>query len=636
MKIAYKHLVENISSSPSINEISEKLFQLGHEHEIIDNKIFDMELTPNRGDCLSIRGLLRDLRLFYEIKLDEDIYEKMLDPLDINFKNNAINFCKTISFLKVEIDEIPLKYNNKLSNYFSELNLNSNNFFTDISNYISYETGQPTHCYDSVKLGNELKLDFTDRKISFDTLLGEKVELQKDELVFLDGKNNVINLAGIVGGADTACDKKTKSAIIECAHFSPEIILGKSVLYDIKSDASHKFERDTDPFCHEFILRRFIKLIEDHTNLKKIEMFSQSCADFNQKIIPYDLHKINKILGTDLSNLKCVDYLTRLGFEFVSDSLKIPTYRNDIENINDIAEEIARAVGYDNIQPDSFNISFNNKKNFNIEEKKVRELLINNGFYEVINNPFVSANTDESITIDNPIDSTKNFLRTNLQDSLLQNLLYNERRQQDSIKLFEIADVYLSGSTPSKRLIGIIASGRVDKNYRDFSKQINNKYIESILKGFISNVDYQFIDIPRNKLDTKIKNHISYLEIEIDSSFKVNYEIDRKLNNQLKIIKYRPISDFPSSVRDISFSVKDFKNCKKLEKMILEFENDLLKDTYTFDYFNNDKKNEIKIGFRFIFQSRESTITDAEVNKVINSIIECALRIDSVRVPGLN
>ena len=134
-------------------------------------------------------------------------------------------------------------------------------------------------------------------------MLGEKVELQKDELVFLDGKNNVINLAGIVGGADTACDKKTKSAIIECAHFSPEIILGKSVLYDIKSDASHKFERDTDPFCHEFILRRFIKLIEDHTNLKKIEMFSQSYADFNQKIIPYDLHKINKILGLSLIHI---------------------------------------------------------------------------------------------------------------------------------------------------------------------------------------------------------------------------------------------------------------------------------------------------------------------------------------------
>lgn len=635
MKIAYKHLVECIPSNPSINEISDKLFQLGHEHEIT-NDIFDMEITPNRGDCLSIRGLLRDLRLFYDVNLDKNLYKKKLEHLDLNFENKAIDFCKNISFLKIEIDEIPSYYKNELSDYLSELNLKSNNFFTDVSNYISYETGQPTHCYDFSKLGNKLKLGFTDRKISFNTLLDKTIELEENEMVFFDRNNKVINLAGVIGGSDTACDKSTKSVIVECAHFSPEIIIGKSVLYDIKSDASHKFERNTDPCCHEFVLRRFLKVIEDHTKIKKTEMFNKSYIDFKQKVIPNDTNKINKILGTDLSSQDCDEYLTKLEFEVDENFLKVPAYRNDVENINDIAEEIARAMGYDNIGLDSFKISINDQLNLNFEEKKIKKLLIDNGFYEVINNPFVSANEMKSISIDNPIDSNKKFLRTSLKESLLQNLLYNERRQHDSVKLFEIADVYFSEPFSSKRLLGIIASGRVDKNYEDFSRQIDDKYIKDILSSSITNFDYQFINIPRESLDTKIKNHISYIEIEIDSSLAVNYEIDTKDENRLKIIQYKPISDFPSSIRDISFSVKDYRNCNILEQLILSFENRLLKEVFVFDYFNNSKKNEIKIGFRFIFQSTESTVTDVQVNEVINEVITSALKIESISIPGLS
>ena len=635
MKIAYKHLVECIPSNPSINEISDKLFQLGHEHEIT-NDIFDMEITPNRGDCLSVRGLLRDLRLFYDVNLDKNLYKKKLEHLDLNFENKAIDFCKNISFLKIEIDKIPSYYKNELNDYLSELNLKSNNFFTDVSNYISYETGQPTHCYDFSKLGNKLKLGFTDRKISFNTLLDKTIELEENEMVFFDRNNKVINLAGVIGGSDTACDKSTKSVIVECAHFSPEIIIGKSVLYDIKSDASHKFERNTDPCCHEFVLRRFLKVIEDHTKIKKTEMFNKSYIDFKQKVIPNDTNKINKILGTDLSSQDCDEYLTKLEFEVDENFLKVPAYRNDVENINDIAEEIARAMGYDNIGLDSFKISINDQLNLNFEEKKIKKLLIDNGFYEVINNPFVSANEMKSISIDNPIDSNKKFLRTSLKESLLQNLLYNERRQHDSVKLFEIADVYFSEPFSSKRLLGIIASGRVDKNYEDFSRQIDDKYIKDILSSSITNFDYQFINIPRESLDTKIKNHISYIEIEIDSSLAVNYEIDTKDENRLKIIQYKPISDFPSSIRDISFSVKDYRNCNILEQLILSFENRLLKEVFVFDYFNNSKKNEIKIGFRFIFQSTESTVTDVQVNEVINEVITSALKIESISIPGLS
>jgi len=159
MKIAYSHLVQHLEENPSIEQISDSLFQLGHEHEI-DGGIFDMEFTPNRGDCLSINGLLRDLAVFYTVASNQDIFTEKLNELLIDFENLSESICTQISFLKLEIDEVPEIYKDSLGDYFLDLSLNKNNFFTDVSNYLSYETGQPTHCYDA----NTIKVSYSSTK----------------------------------------------------------------------------------------------------------------------------------------------------------------------------------------------------------------------------------------------------------------------------------------------------------------------------------------------------------------------------------------------------------------------------------------------------------------------------------------
>ena len=143
MKLAYSHLAQYILENPSIEQLSNNLFQLGHEHEI-EGGIFDMEFTPNRGDCLSIIGLLRDLAVFYTVNLNQEIYNEKLDELVIDFENLSPDICPQISFLKLEIDKIPDTYNGCLNDYFSDLNLNKNNFFTQLipvianSSYTNY------------------------------------------------------------------------------------------------------------------------------------------------------------------------------------------------------------------------------------------------------------------------------------------------------------------------------------------------------------------------------------------------------------------------------------------------------------------------------------------------------------------
>tara|TARA_Y100001936_G_scaffold46282_1_gene45144 strand:- start:3840 stop:5744 length:1905 start_codon:yes stop_codon:yes gene_type:complete len=633
MKVHYKHLLEKIHSKPKLNELSDRFFQLGHEHEII-NDIFDFELTPNRGDCLSLNGLLRDLKLFYDIEVDDSFYSEDINQSDICFTNNAKNSCNKISFLKIEIDEVPHHYDDGLEKYFKDLDIKKNNFFTDISNYISYETGQPTHCYDSRKLGNTLVLDKLDKDTEFCTLLGQTINIRKGDLVFYNKNKEVINLAGIIGGEDTACSKDTKSVVVECAYFNPEAIVGKSILYDMKSDASHKFERNTDPLCHEYILRRFIKVAEQNTNIKKIEIFSESYSEFKPTNISCDLVTVNKILGTKIHEKDFSRILKRLGFTIKENIIKVPSYRHDIANLNDISEEIARAIGYDNIKSKSFEINLNNNINDNFEENKLKALLIENGFSEVINSPFESNAEKDSIVVDNPLDSNRQFLRTNLKDSLIKNLLYNERRQQDSVKLFEISDIYVKPNS-KKRILGVVASGRVDKNYLDFSKKINNNYLDSIFNDSSIKDKLKLIDISRESVKSKLKNQIVYGEMVIDSSLKVDRQASDENNTKIKDYKYLPISEYPSSTRDISFSIKDFSKLKILDEVIDSFRHELIKEIFIFDYFNNTNTKEIKIGYRFILQSKQATITDSEVNEVMNELISKALSINSVSVPGL-
>ena len=129
MKISYSHLVSQIKENPSIEMISESLFQLGHEHEI-DGDILNMELTPNRGDCLSVNGILRDLSVFYNVDFKGKIYNEKIDKLQLDFENLSQNICPKISFLKIEIDKIPKEYNQYLNDYFMKLHLNKNNFFS--------------------------------------------------------------------------------------------------------------------------------------------------------------------------------------------------------------------------------------------------------------------------------------------------------------------------------------------------------------------------------------------------------------------------------------------------------------------------------------------------------------------------
>jgi phenylalanyl-tRNA synthetase beta chain len=634
MKIAYSHLVQYMPENPTIGQISDSLFQLGHEHEIEDN-IFDMEFTPNRGDCLSINGLLRDLAVFYSIDLNQEIYNERLNELNIDFENKSEKICPKISFLKLEVDKVPELYKKSLEDYFSDLNLSKNNFFSDVSNYLSYETGQPTHCYDADTINGKLIFHETEKQEEFETLLDKKITLKDRNAVF-SLNNKVINLAGIMGGKSTACLAHTKTVLVECAYFKPEAIIGKSVKYDIKSEASHKFERGVDQYSQDKVLRRFIHVVSEHASIKEMSIVSYNYKEDQGIKIPVNVNKINQIIGININEHDYLNYLTKLGFAIEENFVKVPSFRTDIKTQNELADEVARVIGYDNISRAEINIPKNENHNHKDIENKLRYFLLDYGFYEVINSPFVGITSQEAIKVDNPLDSNRAFLRTNLTDSLVENLLFNERRQKDSVKLFEISDVYSSDNgIHKKRMLSIVASGRVGLNYQDFSKRIDKKYLTAMFEEILPNEVFDFQILSRDSLDTKIKNEIIALEVNIErfSEDILSYKELSKSPNEF--VQFKPISDLPSSIKDISYSIKDFSKIHELEILLLNYQSNIVKNIFIFDYFHNEKAQEVKIGFRIVFQSNETTLTTAEIELVYNDLVNQSLKIDGVSIPGI-
>tara|TARA_Y100000768_G_scaffold388983_1_gene389676 strand:+ start:2956 stop:4863 length:1908 start_codon:yes stop_codon:yes gene_type:complete len=632
MKFAYQDLLDFLNEKPSKDDLSEKLFHIGHEHEIFDD-IFDMEITPNRGDCLSLIGLSRDLNYFYGCKDFCKIYDEDIGSLDLNFKNLSANSCPKVTFLEIEIDQNISSYEPYLENYFSKLGNKKTNFFTDVSNYVSYERGQPTHCYDRESLGNNLIFDNRTCQESFKTLLGDEIQLEDENCIFTT-EDEIISLAGVMGGESSSCSKQTRKVLVECAYFHPEKIIGKSVKYNLRSDAAHKFERGVDIAYQETTLRRFISIVGEHASIKSLSMKAFVSNDFENKYLSIDTKKINKILGTKLIEEEYLNYLRKLSFE-IKDKIKVPSFRHDISSQNDLSEEIARIIGFNNIKsiPLKLNTDLNSHEN---KVSKLENFLVEKGFSEVINFPFTTNQEKESIHIDNPLDSNKKNLRTSLKDSLLENLLFNERRQKDSIKLFEISDIYSNKDNDhQEKRLGIIVSGRCGNNYKDFSRKLDKKFLNEVLNlgNDISVFDIQ--EIPRDSLKTKKKEKIYYAEILIEDIPIKFFETYKLAKPNINFIQYAPISEFPSSTRDFSFSISNLEQYNSVISCIDNFQDENLKDSFIFDFYENEKLKEVKVGVRLVFQSSLKTLSDEDIQKSIKNILKPIINLDGVFIPGL-
>ena len=645
MKIVYSHLLNFLKKKPSLAELSDKLFQLGHEHEI-EGEVLDLEITPNRGDCLSLKGIARDLNHFYKADLDTEHYDADIPESDFSFENKAEDLCPNISFVEIEVEGKVKAYAPYLESYFQDLKLNKNNLFTDISNYLAYETGQPTHCYDATKINGPLVLEKRNKQEKFKTLLGSEIELKGENLVFTI--NDVaVDLAGTMGDESTSCSENTMKVLVECAYFKPEEILGKARQYNLNSEASYKFERGVDFLAQEQVLRRFIAIVSDHVKIKSLAIKTEQRKK-DKREVEFDSERLNKIIGTDLTETEQKEYLNSLYFK-IDDKVVVPSHRSDIDQLNDLAEEVTRMIGYDNIASKALALPVKAKKIEANFEDLCRSYLINNGFFEVVNFPFNDNQDEAAISVDNPLDKQRSKMRVCITKSIKENVVFNQNRQKDSIKFFEFSDIYTKDGNENK--LAVIVSGRTNKNFKEFNAQLDYSY----LKGLINTIFFEILGKELNFELDQSKNYDLYEtvycdDVQIGRIGKLSKEFvgsktktpvfsfEIVLNNlQLPAKKQSKISDFPASYRDLSFSLDSHENLEDLSAMIKKHKkySELMTDCFVFDLFENKKQNILKVGYRFKFQAIDKNITDEETEAVMNPLIEESLEISGVSIEGI-
>ncbi len=666
MKILKSHLDEKLGIKKSVDNLSNQLTMLGLEVDSIaklkNDFCIDIDLTPNRGDCFSALGVAREIAASYQVSLKKEKYSVKKHG---NSKTKVIvqakEACPKYSYLEIsnlsftnskgKVKELPKQINSRLE----AAGINLINPVVDILNYVMLDIGQPMHAFDKNKISGDIKVRFAKNNEKVNLLDDQTISLSKDCLLITDAKGPIA-FAGIMGSKDSSVEVDTSAVILESAFFAPKFIRGKARKFGIQTDASQRFERGVD-----FNLQ--LKALEMASALI-IKYLGGSCTKAKEIISNIDLPKQKKInlsvnflnqkLGTRLPIKKIKQLLQYLDIEIIevqSDLIKIltPSHRFDLEIQEDLVEEIARLVGYDNLPNRELKTAQQNfSKTDYSKTLELKKFLTHNNFQEVINYSFIDDGLQNElelskgiIKIQNPITENLNSMRTSLFPGLITNLISNAKRGNDYLKIYEEGKVFSKFKLikESNHLAGLI----FDQEKKSWNRSstfdfYSLKELTLNITKFSNVADISLKKSSSNLLHPKISADIFKANKKIGSFGKVHPLILKRINfkkpffyfefqtNELfnsKSTKLVEPSKFPSMQRDLAFIVSEKLDYIELFNEITKHAGKDLIDIKLFDLFKGGdlQKNQKSLAFRLTWQSAEGTLEDSYIDSAIEKIV---------------
>lgn len=628
----------------------------------LDDFIFEFDLTPNRGDCLSVLGIARELAAIEAIPF----FPPSIKPV-LAQQGDSINLAlpepeRCSRYTGRIIKEInsqavtPLWMKERLR----RSGLRSLGPLVDVTNYVMLELGQPLHAFDLDKLQGEIQVRSATPQENLKLLNGQEVTLNSDYLVIAD-QTCAIALAGIMGGEFSSVTEKTRSILLESAWFAPRTIAGRARRLGIPTDASHRFERGVDPQIQALAIERATALILEicggvpGPTLDKID----ASHPHKNKEIDFTPARVNQYLGTDLSDESIRDIFISLGLKiekFRADQWKIvpPGYRFDLEIEEDLIEEVARIHGYEKIIPSlpqksggmlpqlDARVSLNNLKN----------VLTGRGYNEVISYSFVDPELQALIDpdqvplpLDNPLSKTMSVMRTSLWPGLLEIVRYNQRRQQATIRIFESGSKFLQNTNKllQDTVISGIVVGEAAQNQWDGDGRLVDFFdlkadVELLTKAGIHEQEFLYRAATHPALHPgqsarlfKGNAPVGWLgclhpeiarKLDIEGSVQL-FEIDLPALSQGVIPQYVEASRFPSIRRDLALLVDKAVAVEELIQCCKKSANKLLQDIWLFDQYQGTgiATNERSLGLALILQAKDRTLTDVEAAQIMNKVI---------------
>jgi len=600
--------------------------------------LYELEIPPNRPDCLGYIGIAREL----SVKLNEQLKlprQQLRDLPGVNFslKINSLTDCSyylAIAFDQVRVADSPA---------WMQLALISSgirpiNNIVDITNYVLLEYGQPLHAFDRRQLKNDRiivrRANPGEKLILLDE---QELSLTPNDLIIADGEKPLA-LAGVMGGKFSGISEETTEVILESAVFAPPLIRQSRQRFNLNTEASYRFERGANPLTARLAAERAAVLIKDIAGGKitAIKLVAKKIPATPWIKIPR--HFINDFGSIPIKKSVIWRILKQLNYQVKIQKnnfyLKPPAYRQDIQQSADVVEEVCRHYGYQHIQEKSLPIVQIPEKNSLWElTRYLRQKLITLGVSEITTNPLISeeewlnafpASPAKIIRLSNPTSVFNSCLRPNLLTGLLR---VSEESVNENIsrKYFEIGTVFIDEQTEENHL-GIILSGKTGEINWLSNEDFTFYHLKGILEHILHFVpsqkflpEYDRIDIlsagKKIGLMRQIKNNF-YAEINLNEVIP-HYRTQKK--------SYQPFSQFPRVSLDLAFRCPKNKTYQEVKDRLIAFLKDrFLEEIYLFDTYQGENIGEDKksFAFRLTFRSFQGTLTSEIINKTINDLLE--------------
>ena len=614
--------------------------------------IWEVGVTPNRGDCMSYLGIARELSGYFNKKLKTK--KSNLKPTISNILNAGSGKIKECnSYGSVEIENFNVTNSSFEMRYrLTQVGTRIINNVVDITNYILYDIGQPLHAFDRDKLFGTISVRKAKNNEKITTLDSQVRKLDSNDLVITDN-DKPIALAGVMGGLETEVSETTTNLLIESAYFDKVSIMKTSRKLNLISDASIRFERGIDYKIQKYGLERFLMELKDNQaiNYSEINVDDKGNLKNNKVILKYS--EIKKLLGIDLkeSFIKKVLKFLMIDSEVNKESVKFtpPSWRYDLDRPVDLIEEFAKHYGFNNFESTlPQGVHKNNKGSYWDLKSYLSSVLTSNNFQEVQTLSFVNNDRNflfnpekKYVEVFNAIDQSSKFMRSNLMSSLIDVYKLNYDQNNLSNSYFEINTVFdtsknkIYEDVPNQNIVlGFLTSSTLsntDTRLKD--QELDLYYVKNILTQLLSSYDLEPITKPgfhQNYSFSIIKNgqiigHFGQLASETQMTLEFNNEIYlgeiyiNKLNlNNLKEINYVPLSQYPFVKFDLSFSVPIDLSAHLLVDEINELLTENENSIEIFDDFQQE--NSRNLGIRIITRSYEKTYDDNETREILMNI----------------
>ncbi|MEQ9426283.1 MAG: phenylalanine--tRNA ligase subunit beta [Cyclobacteriaceae bacterium] len=633
--------------------------------KIENDHIFEIGLTPNRADAASHIGVCRDLKAALNKPINWPSVDSFkVDNHDLPIKVIVEDYAGAPRYSGVTIDNLRVKDSpDWLKNRLSSIGLTPINNIVDITNYVNHSLGQPMHAFDYDEIvGGKVIVKTMPEGTKFTTLDEKERKLTSKDLMICNEKNGMC-IGGVFGGVKSGIKETTKRMFLECAYFSPDYIRKTAQHHGLKTDASFRYERGTDPNLTVYALKWASLLIKElaggTVSSEIVDLYPKPITDFE---IEVKFKNIDRLIGKQLPKDEIFQTLENLDVsisEKTGEGFKatVPPYRVDVQREADIIEEILRIHGYDNVALDE-DLNADYLAEFPDVDKddiqfKISELLASRGFYEILTNsltkPAYSENigvldSGKDVHILNKLSDELGVMRQSLLPNGLEVITYNISHRQKNLKFFEFGKTYQEkeGKFKEQEILAVYITGNQHPeswiadnkavSFHDLAAAVFTIYERLRVQDYETNTfsDEMFssgIELTYNKQSLgkfgKVSTKVRELADCPQEVFYAELYWDRILKKSNQAITYREVPKFPEVRRDLSVVVDKKVQFSEIQKLALAAERNLIKRMNVFSIYEGENIGSDKKAYAisFILQDEKQTLKDKQIDKVLNRLI---------------